>query len=152
MTDEELIARVKLIEEQSSCLSRHVGCVISDKDKILGYGVNGAPTTSTPCDKIGFCTRKLVRQNCKSGEHLDLCRAVHAEENAILDMLMNSNEQYINADNLIMYVSAVPCDRCAKLICNTKIDTVIALEDYNNYRTKSIFEENGITLKLVNKR
>ena len=137
---------VKTIAENSTCLSRKVGCLILDKEfKRLSIGYNGAPMRSFSCKALGVCARKMSHPNCKSGEFLDECRAVHAEENAILHLKNNIDKAYY------LIVSAVPCDRCAKLICNTNIRYVIALEDYNNIKSKAIFDENGVELIILNK-
>ena len=142
----DCVAEIKEIEKNSGCISRQVGCLILSKDlKRLALGYNRAPNRSFSCKSLGKCARKELHPDCHSGEYLDDCRAVHAEENAILNLKRNITKEYY------MLVSAVPCDRCAKLICNTNIRVIIALEDYNNIKSKAIFDENGVELIILNK-
>lgn len=138
---------LSVLEDASTCLSRKVGAIITDKaDNILGCGYNGAPINLQSCKDRGYCIRK--QNNIKSGECLDMCRAVHAEERAILDITKNGIPYRL-------YVSCMPCARCAKLLIETGIKEIIAFDDYNSEYTKELLKEakiKYIIIKTINKK
>jgi dCMP deaminase len=104
---------------RGTCGRRKVGCVIVDaENRILSYGYNGVGKgaihcTDSPCPGV----------NMKSGSGLDVCEAVHAETNAIVNCTDLSRA-------FTLYVTASPCNSCMKLLLNTDIDTIVYLEDY----------------------
>ena len=68
--------------ERSTCLRRMYGAIIVKNDEIISTGYNGAPRGRKNCSELGFCARQKL--NIKSGEKYELCRSVHAEQNAII--------------------------------------------------------------------
>ena len=137
----QIKALLKNLENRSTCLSRHVGAIITTKDDyILGLGYNGAPIILEDCKSKGECIRKL--HNIKSGECLDMCRAVHAEERALLD-LDKDDEIYR------LYVSCMPCARCTKLLIERGIKEIVAQTDYNSEYTKQLLKEAKVKYKIL---
>ena len=72
----------KVVSERSTCLRRHYGCVIVKNDEIIATGYNGAPRKRKNCEELGYCYREKL--NIPRGERYELCRSVHAEQNAII--------------------------------------------------------------------
>ena len=109
---------------RSTCLKRKYGCVIVKNDRVISTGYNGSPSGSPNCCDIGYCPRAFSHK----GERYDLCKAVHAEMNALLnagrDNALNADLYLVglNMDNSI-YPSN-PCPICEKLIAQSKINNV----------------------------
>ena len=128
------------IAKQSDCLSRHVGAIIIKNNVLLATGYNRAPLNTTMCENC-------IRHSKHSGESLDICKAIHAEETCILNFLKKYS--YDTLKDCILYVSVAPCYNCAKLIVETGIKQVYAKYDYNSSYTKAIFDEAGVTLTIL---
>ena len=79
--DKRLTTRAELVAKRSTCLRRHVGAVIVKDKRILATGYNGAPSGTTHCEDIGCLREKL---NIPAGERHEICRGIHAEQNAII--------------------------------------------------------------------
>lgn len=130
----------KSIAANSKCLSRQVGALLVVNNIIVGTGFNRAPVQTKACKT---CIRQ--KHNCKSGESLDLCKAMHAEEIAILTALKKN----IDLSSATLYVSTSPCYQCAKLIVECKIKRVIASSKYNNKLTDKLFKEAKVELIIL---
>lgn len=151
MTKEVIEAVIEMLENKSTCLSRKVGAIITDKeDNILGLGYNGAPINLQSCKDKGYCIRK--EKHIKSGECLDMCRAVHAEERALLNIAIpEANSLHIGNKPYRVYVSCMPCARCAKLLIEAGIKEIIAYGEYNSDYTKELLKEANVRYKVVEK-
>ncbi|MEM2131514.1 MAG: dCMP deaminase family protein [Candidatus Woesearchaeota archaeon] len=140
--DEYFIKIAKLIASRSSCSSRHVGCIIVKDKMIISTGYNGTPRGIKNCDE-GGCQRCEDRKKniISSGERLDECICVHAEENAILQAAYHG----ISLKDATLYTSLCPCRYCAKHIINAGIKKVFYSENYAlDDISKKLFEEAGI--------
>ena len=100
--------------KKANCAKGKVGAVIVLNDKVLGKGNNSVPNNCQPCT-INNCLRK--KYGLKSGERQEICRAVHAEQNAILNCLKNGED----ISKSTIYVTKSPCMICAKIIINSGI-------------------------------
>jgi len=116
-----------MVSKRSTCLRRHYGAVIVKNDEIVATGYNGAPRGDTNCIDIKYCEREA--QGVAHGERYELCKAVHAEANAIISASrsdMIDSTLYLSGtdfkDNLI---DARPCDMCMRLIKNAGIMKII---------------------------
>ena len=89
------------VSERSTCLRRHYGCVIVKNDEIISTGYNGAPRGRKNCDDLGFCYREQM--DIPRGERYELCRSVHAEQNAIISA---SRNELIDADLYMVGINA----------------------------------------------
>lgn len=128
---------------RSTCTRRRVGAVIVKDNRILSTGYNGAPSKLPNCsDCKGRCYRSL--HNIPSGEKLDLCYAIHAEQNAIMNALRTGE----SLEGAVIYITTFPCSTCAKLILQTGIKDIFFIDTYKNEFTKSLLIEAGA--KLVN--
>ena len=114
---------------RSTCIRRRVGAVIVKNDQIISTGYNGAPRRATNCIDIGYCLRK--ERNVPSGQNYELCRAVHAEMNAIihasrLDMV--GSDLYlagIEVESGEPVSELTPCLLCKRVIINAGIARII---------------------------
>lgn len=131
--EENFLDIAREISKRSTCLRRRYGAVIVSKDgRIVSTGYNGAPRTRKNCCDLGVCSR--VKLNIKPGSNYELCRAVHAEANAIL----NGNAADIIGSTL--YLAGIdsetnkptkyiyPCSMCQRLILNAQIEKIV-MED-----------------------
>jgi len=118
---EYFLALAKLASMRSTCVRRKVGCVLTDsKAHIIGIGYNGVAAGERHCSDT-----QCPGANHKSGEGLDHCEAIHAEQNAILQC---RDPQKIS----VAYVTTAPCVSCTKLLLNTSCNFIVFLEDYPN--------------------
>jgi dCMP deaminase len=129
---------VKEVSSRSACMRRKVGAIIVKEKCIISTGYNGPPVNVKLCIERGGCIRNDL--NLESGQHQNLCYAVHAEMNAIA----HAAKLGISLQNSTLYCNTKPCSICTKLIINTGIHTVFYKIDYNDDITKQLSEESGI--------
>ena len=108
---------------KSSCLRRSVGAVIAKENTLLSEGYNGPARGSPHCEELGGCLRQQL--NIPSGEQDEICRAVHAEPNAILNCETKSARQ-----GATMFSTVQPCTYCARVISNSGISEVVYHQGY----------------------
>ena len=113
---------------RSTCLKRKYGAVIVKDDAVISTGYNGSPRGLDNCCDTGECPR--IRLGLHRGQGYEMCRAVHAEQNALLNC---SREQTLGADLYLAGVNpednsgskAGPCPLCARMIIQAGIRNVI---------------------------
>jgi dCMP deaminase len=132
----------KLSAERSTCLRRKVGAVIVKDKHIMSTGYNGAPKGVAHCDEIGGCIRE--QKNIPAGERHELCRAIHAEQNAIIHAATSGQ----GIEGATIYITNQPCAICAKMIINAGIRKIVVAEGYPDEFAVEILDEAG--LKIVN--
>ncbi len=140
--EEYFIKIAKLIATRSSCSSRQVGAVIVKDKMIISTGYNGTPRGIKNCDE-GGCQRCEDKKKGKisSGERLDECVCVHAEENALLQAAYNG----VSVKGGTLYTSLCPCRFCTKHIINAGIKKVYYSDKYTlDEISKKLFDEAGI--------
>ena len=126
---------------RSTCMRRKVGAVIVKDNRILSTGYNGAPSGLPNCiDNCERCYRSA--HNIPSGQLLDMCYAVHAEQNAIMNALKTGEE----LKGAVLYVNTYPCATCFKLTVQAGIKEVYYIDEYENEFTKGMAEEAGVKL------
>lgn len=127
------------IEESknANCAKGKVGAIIVKNDKILGKGNNSVPIGVKPCTEE-TCIRKLLK--LKAGERQELCRVVHAEQNAILNALFEKND----LKESTIYVTKSPCMICSKLLINAGIKKVFYANKYPDEEAFKILNEAGV--------
>lgn len=133
-----------LVSERSTCLRRHVGAIIVRNNQILSSGYNGAPKNVPHCAETG-CLREQL--NVPSGERHELCRGVHAEQNAIIQAAVNGT----SIRNSSLYCTNHPCSICAKMLINAEIRTIYIANDYPDDLAKQMLKDAEIDLYLYNK-
>jgi dCMP deaminase len=140
--DEYFMGIAKLTSERSTCLRRKVGSVIVKDKQVIATGYNGAPKGISHCDEMGGCLREKL--GVPSGERHELCRALHAEQNAIIQAATSGQ----SVDGATIYITHQPCVICAKMIINAGIRKIIVNEGYPDDLSVEILDEAG--LKIVN--
>ena len=138
--DTRFIELAKTISGWSSCykIDRQVGAVIVKNKRILTTGYNGAPSGIKSCKDKQECLR--IQRNIPSGTCHEICYAIHAEQNAIIQ----AAKLGVSIDGASLYCTHYPCSICAKLIVNAGIKKVVYIHAYPDDFTKMIFDEAGI--------
>lgn len=142
--DEYFLQVAHVVAKRSTCLRHHVGAVIVKDNRILSTGYNGAPKKLRHCLDIG-CQRE--RERIPSGTMHEKCRAVHAEQNAIIQASVYG----ISIENSVLYCTHQPCILCAKMIINAGIKKIIFVENYPDNDTLQYLEEAKIKFLQLNK-
>jgi len=119
---------------RSTCLRRKYGAIIVKADEILSTGYNGAPRGRENCSDLGYCTREHL--NIPSGERYELCRSVHAEQNAIISCsrrdMLGSTLYLVGRDAKTgELIPAASCSLCRRFILNAGIEKVISRNGEN---------------------
>jgi dCMP deaminase len=132
----------RLVSNRSTCLRRKVGCLIVRDKHILTTGYNGAPSGLTHCLDIG-CLRE--KRQIPSGERHELCRGIHAEQNAIIQAATLGT----SIQGATLYSTHYPCSLCIKMIINAGIERVVYANGYPDELAKSLAEEAGLTIQPI---
>ena len=141
--DEYFMDMAVLTAKRSTCLRRQVGAVIVKDKHIIATGYNGAPRGVPHCDEKGGCLRQQL--NVPSGERHELCRALHAEQNAIIQAATLG--QSIEGGKI--YVTNQPCVICAKMIINAGIRRIVVKEGYPDELAVEILREAGLSIVML---
>lgn len=141
--DEHFMKMAEDASLMSTCLSRKVGAVAVKGKQLVATGFNGAPSGIEHCGDTGGCVRKA--RGAKSGEMLDICRAVHAEANVIAQAAKHG----ISLDGATLYVNTQPCLACEKQIINAGIKRVVYSGEYNKTNEESMFKQAGVSVAVV---
>ena len=143
--DEYFIKIMETVSARATCDRGKSGCVIVKDKRIISTGYVGAPAGCKHCDESGHEMHKVTQEDGMESKHC--IRTTHAEQNAIVQAARFGT----STDNSILYCKMTPCYACAKIIINAGIKKVVCLKDYHaSKRTKEIFEEAGIDLKILN--
>ncbi len=127
----------RLVARRSTCLRRAVGAVIVKDKRILATGYNGAPTGIRHCAEVG-CLRETL--GVESGMRHELCRGIHAEQNAILQAAYHG----VSVKGAHLYCTTQPCSICAKMIINAGIAKIYYESGYADDLAQALLEEAGI--------
>ena len=127
----------ELTAQRSTCLRRNVGAVIVQNKHIIATGYNGAPRGLAHCEELGGCLREKL--GVPSGKRHELCRALHAEQNAIIQAATLGH----SIEGASIYITHQPCVICAKMIINAGIDKIVVKEGYPDELAMEILEEAG---------
>ncbi len=138
--DEYFMEITRLVATRSTCLRRRVGALLVRDKRILSTGYNGAPRGLRHCLDIG-CLRE--RLGIPSGERHELCRALHAEQNAIIQAALHG----VSVDGSTLYCTAQPCVICSKMLINSGIRSVVYAEGYPDELSRELLEEAGVALR-----
>lgn len=137
--DEYFLKLADLVATRSTCLRRHVGAVLVRGDRIISTGYNGAPRSLKHCFETG-CLRE--ERNIPSGQRYELCRGVHAEQNAII----NAAYYGISTQDSVLYCTNQPCIICARMVINAGIVKVVHRGDFDDDLAVELLKEAGVTL------
>lgn len=129
----------RLVSKRSTCMRRRVGAVLVKEKRILATGYNGAPTGLEHCAVIG-CLRE--KNNVPSGQRHELCRGLHAEQNAIIQAAAHG----ISIQGAMLVCTTMPCSICLKMLINAGITDMIYEEGYADDLTQQLLQEAAITI------
>ncbi|WP_026893498.1 deoxycytidylate deaminase [Clostridiisalibacter paucivorans] len=128
--------------ERGTCLRRNFGAIIVKNDEIISTGYSGAPRGRENCIDLNFCMRE--KMEVPRGERYELCRSVHAEQNAIISCsrrdMIGSTMYLVGRDKKtdILVTNADSCAMCKRFIINAGIKEVIIRDTKNKYRVKKV--------------
>lgn len=137
--DEYFLDLADLVASRSTCLRRHVGAVLVRKERIIATGYNGAPRGSGHCLDIG-CLREQM--GIPSGHRYELCRGVHAEQNAII----NAAYYGISTQDTVLYCTNQPCIICARMLINAGVIRVVHRGNFDDDLALQFMQEAGLEL------
>lgn len=137
--DEYFMEMAEVARKRSTCERRQVGAVIVKDNRILATGYNGAPKGLRHCSEVG-CMRANL--NIPSGERHELCRGLHAEQNAIIQAAVFG----VAIEGATIYTTLSPCILCAKMIINSGIKRLVMRDNYNDKLSLELLEESGIII------
>ncbi|PIE70488.1 MAG: cytidine deaminase [Deltaproteobacteria bacterium] len=127
------------VARRATCLRRSVGAVIVKDRRILSTGYNGAPSGVAHCRETG-CLRAHLK--VPSGERHELCRGIHAEQNAIIQAAYHG----VSIQGASLFCTHQPCSICAKMIINAGLKQIVYDEGYADAMSREMFAEAGIDL------
>lgn len=141
--DEYFMGMAKLTAQRSTCLRRQVGAVIVKDRHIIATGYNGAPRGLAHCGQLGGCLREQLK--VPSGQRHELCRALHAEQNAIIQAATLGQ----SIEGASIYITHQPCSICSKMIINAGITRIVVDQGYPDELATDMLEEAGIKVVKV---
>lgn len=140
--DEYFMEIATIVAKRSTCLRNQVGAVVVKDKRILSTGYNGAPRNLQHCLDIG-CIRQ--QNNIASGTRHELCRAVHAEQNAIIQAALHG----VSIEGATLYCTHQPCILCAKMLINARIEKVFFGAAYPDTEALKFFEKASVIVEQL---
>jgi dCMP deaminase len=137
--DQYFIDITHLVATRTTCLRRQVGALLVKDKNILATGYNGTPSGIRHCEEVG-CLRDQLK--VPSGERHELCRGLHAEQNAIIQAARHG----VNIDGSTLYCTTMPCIICTKMVINAGIKRIVYEEGYGDQLASEMLAEAGIVL------
>ncbi len=140
-SDEYFLKIASVVAERSTCRRHHMGAVAVKDKHILTTGYNGAPAGQKDCLELG-CLRDEL--NIPSGTRQEICRAIHAEQNVIVQAALHG----ISLEGSTIYCTHTPCVLCAKMLVNARIKRFISFREYDDSSFVDLFREAGIEVEV----
>jgi dCMP deaminase len=134
--DQYFLQLARQAATRSTCLRRQVGAVLVRDRRVLATGYNGAPRGVSHCLDIGCLREQLA---IPSGERHELCRAIHAEQNAVIQAAVHG----VAIEGATLYATLQPCVLCAKMLINCGVREIHYAEGYPDELSRGMFEEAG---------
>ena len=142
--DEYFLEIASLVSCRSTCLRRKIGAIIVKDKRILATGYNGAPRGLPHCSRTGCLREKL---KVPSGERHELCRGLHAEQNALLQASLHG----VSVKDSVLYCMTQPCIICAKMLINAGIKEVVITSGYPDKMSMDFFNQAGVLVRTCKK-
>jgi dCMP deaminase len=133
--DQYFMEIATVVAKRSTCLRNQVGALFVKNKRILSTGYNGAPSGLAHCDIVG-----CAREGVASGTRHELCRAVHAEQNAIIQAALHG----ISIEGATLYCTHQPCILCAKMMINARVVKVVYQQSYPDGTALDFLQQAGI--------
>jgi dCMP deaminase len=141
--DEYFLKIASVIGERATCQRHHMGAVAVKDKHILATGYNGAPAGLKDCLQLG-CLRNQL--GIPSGKSAEICRAVHAEQNVIIQAALHG----VSIKGATIYCTHSPCVLCAKILVNAQIQRFVSFGRYADDEFLTLFKDSGIEFDLRN--
>ncbi|PLX79848.1 MAG: cytidine deaminase [Desulfuromonas sp.] len=138
--DQYFMEITRLVASRSTCLRRQVGAVLVKDKHILATGYNGTPAGISHCEQTGCLREKL---QVPSGERHELCRGLHAEQNAIIQAAKHG----VDISTSTLYCTDSPCIICSKMLINAGIEQIIYLRGYPDQLSRDMLLEAGTLVR-----
>jgi dCMP deaminase len=132
----------RLVSERSTCLRRKVGAIAVKDRRILATGYNGAPAGLRHCLEVG-CLRELM--GVPSGQRHELCRALHAEQNVIIQAALHG----VSIRGATIFATTQPCLICSKMLINCGIEAIFFGDGYPDELARTMLEEAGVRFERL---
>ena len=139
--DDYFLKIASVVSEQSTCRRHHMGAVAVRDKHILATGYNGAPAGAKDCLELG-CLRD--ENNIPSGTRVETCRAIHAEQNVIIQAGLHG----VSLEGSTVYCTHTPCVLCAKMLVNARIKRFVSFAKYNDDTFLELFRDAGIEVDI----
>ena len=139
--DAYFMAIAREVSRRSTCLRRQVGAILVVERRILATGYNGAPSGVPHCAESGCLRERLA---VPSGERHELCRGLHAEQNAIIQAAKHG----VRIAEATLYTTHHPCSLCAKMAINAGLRRIVCREDYPDDLGKELLRQGGVALEV----
>ncbi len=134
--DEYFLRLAELAATRSTCVRRQVGALLVSERRVLATGYNGAPKGLAHCHQTGCLRAEL---GIASGQRHEICRGIHAEQNAILQAAQHG----VAVRGAVLYCTTQPCAICAKLLVNLDVPRLVIREGYPDELALQILAEAG---------
>lgn len=138
--DTYFMKMAELVATRSTCLRRNVGAVVVKEKRVLTTGYNGAPKGLRHCAEVG-CVR--LQNHIESGTRHELCRGVHAEQNAVIQAAYFG----VSIKDSTIYTTNFPCVMCAKILVNAGIREIVYKDDYVDELSRKVLSESGVAVR-----
>ena len=138
--DEYFISIARLVSRRSTCLRRSVGAVLVKDRRLLTTGYNGAPSGLPHCAEAG-CERQ--NRGVPSGERAEICRGLHAEQNAIIQAAYHG----VSIAGAVLYCTNLPCSICVKMLINAGIEEIVYEDGYSDPLAEQLLFEARIRVR-----
>ncbi len=138
--DDYFMGLAKLVATRSTCLRHAVGAVLVKNKRILSTGYNGAPQGMAHCLDIGCLRDKL---KIPSGTRAEICRAVHAEQNAIIQCAVYG----VSSQKSTLYTTHQPCTVCTKILIAAQVKRIVFEKPYPDEFAQTLLKEAGVKLE-----
>ncbi len=140
--DKYFLEMAKLVSKRATCIRRQVGAVVVKDKRVLATGYNGAPSGLPHCLDIGCLREKL---KIPSGERHELCRGLHAEQNALIQASLYG----ISLKDGSLYATNQPCIICAKMLINAGIKEIVISKGYPDKMAMDFLRQAKIKVRII---
>lgn len=134
------MSMAELVSQRSTCVRRKVGAVIVKDRHILSTGYNGSPKGTRHCEELG-CIRDQM--SIPSGTRHELCRGVHAEQNAVAQAAYFG----VSVKDATIYTTTHPCSMCSKILINSGIKEIVYKTGYVDDLSNQLLSETNIVVR-----
>ncbi len=138
--DTYFMRMAELVATRSTCLRRKVGAVVVKEKRVLTTGYNGAPKGLRHCAEVG-CVR--LENHVESGTRHELCRGVHAEQNAVIQAAYFG----VSIKDSTIYTTNFPCVMCAKILVNAGVREIVYKDEYVDELSRKVLSESGVAVR-----